>query len=405
MVGCIPENVELPCKLISVQTYDGATNISASGATLKGKVNVASITDTVTCGVLCSTSWPSLTYTSEDQVQKTIYTSGEFEINISELKANTTYYYCAFAIDAGYQLGEVYSFKTGISVTTEDATEIKCSEATLNGIVNTSGQSIKCGFIYGTKSTLSFTDDSRIDTYSSGTFSKKIVGLDGGVTYYYCAYAICDGEYRYGDIRSFETIVSGCLDENYIHAADLGLSVKWASCNVGADSPEEYGDYFAWGETEPKSDYSWSTYKWCNGSYDTQTKYCTSSSYGTVDNKTVLEPEDDAATANWGGNWRMPTRAEQDELRTECTWTWTTLNGVNGYRVTGPNGNSIFLPAAGNRDGTGVRDRGSLGNYWSATLYSSRSDRAFYLFFGSGGYGWSYYSYRSYGFTVRPVTE
>lgn len=410
MVGCIPENVELPCKLISVQTYDGATNISVSGATLKGKVNVAGITDTVACGVLYDTSWPSLTYASETQVQKTVYSSGEFAINISELKENTTYYYCAFAVDAGqYQLGEAYSFETpSLSATTGNVTDVKYNEAMLNGIVN-SGKSIKCGFIYGTKSSLSLANDSNIYTYSSDTFSIKIDGLDAGVTYYYRAYVICDEEYRYGDIRSFKTYVVPCFDENHIHAVDLGLSVKWASCNVGAESPEDYGGYYAWGEVVEKGNYSWSTYKWYNRSYNTLTKYCTDSYYGTVDNKTVLEPEDDVAHVQWGGNWRMPTEAELDELRTVCTWSRGTCNGVAGCFVTGPNGNRIFLPAAGYCNGTGVSSRGSSGNYWSATLNDDDSDVACYLYL----YLHSYYNFdynldyddRYYGRTVRPVTE
>ena len=186
---------------------------------------------------------------------------------------------------------------------------------------------------------------------------------------------------------------------------DLGLSVKWATCNVGATKPEEYGDYFAWGETEPKSTYSWSTYKWCNGSYDTQTKYCTKSSYGTVDNKTQLELSDDAARANWGGSWRMPTRAEQDELRENCTWTWTTQNGVNGYKVTSKkNGNSIFFPAAGCRDGSSLSGAGSYGNYWSSSLYADDPYGACSLYFYSDGVGW-YGSSRIVGFTVRPVCQ
>ena len=184
-------------------------------------------------------------------------------------------------------------------------------------------------------------------------------------------------------------------------AVDLGLSVKWASCNVGATSPEEYGGYYAWGETEEKSDYSWSTYKYCNGTYDSMTKYCTSSSYGTVDNKTTLEPEDDVASVKWGGNWRMPTTEEQQELIDKCTWEWTTLNGVNGYRVTGPNGNSIFLPGAGYRDGAGVYE-GSAGNCWSSSLGSSSSNNAYFLaFFSPTYYRYSYYRYD--GLTVRPV--
>lgn len=168
-------------------------------------------------------------------------------------------------------------------------------------------------------------------------------------------------------------------------AVDLGLpsGTLWADRNIGADSPEGYGDYFAWGETSPKSVYNWSTYKYCNGSYDTMTKYCTKSSYGTVDYKTVLEAADDAATANWGSNWRMPTDEEQKELNDKCTWTWTTSNGVNGYKVVGPNCNSIFLPAAGYRNDSSVGGTGSSGGYWSASLYGSAPSYAYFILFTS----------------------
>ena len=185
---------------------------------------------------------------------------------------------------------------------------------------------------------------------------------------------------------------------------DLGLSVKWATCNVGASSPEEYGGYYAWGEINEKDDYGWDTYRWCNGTYDSMTKYCTNDSYGTVDNKSLLDPEDDVAHVKWGGSWRMPTRAEQDELRNNCTWTWTTLNGVNGYQVTGPNGNSIFLPAAGYRNGTGVYSRGGLGYYWSSSLSSNYSNYAYRLDFNDSSYDWYSY-YRYYGLSVRPVSQ
>ena len=186
---------------------------------------------------------------------------------------------------------------------------------------------------------------------------------------------------------------------------DLGLSVKWATCNVGASKPEEYGDYFAWGETQPKTTYDWSTYKWCNGSYDTQTKYCTNSSYGTVDYKTQLELSDDAVRANWGGSWRMPTKAEQDELREQCIWSWTTQNGVNGYKVTSKkNGNSIFLPAAGYRYDSSLDYAGSYGYYWSSSLYTGDPKFAYYLYFTSVGVDWDG-NYRYIGFTVRPVCQ
>ena len=186
---------------------------------------------------------------------------------------------------------------------------------------------------------------------------------------------------------------------------DLGLpsGTKWATMNVGADSPEEYGDYFSWGETKPKAKYNWETYKWCEGSYDTQTKYCTDSYYGTVDNKTILELSDDAANANWGGDWRMPTKEEQDELRTECTWTWTAKNGVNGYIVTGPNGNSIFLPAAGWRYDSSLNYAGSYGTYWSSSLSSSRSYCAYCLIFISSDVGSTDGYDRNFGLSVRLV--
>ncbi|MBR3758730.1 MAG: DUF1566 domain-containing protein [Bacteroidaceae bacterium] len=187
---------------------------------------------------------------------------------------------------------------------------------------------------------------------------------------------------------------------------DLGLSVKWATCNVGASKPKDYGDYYAWGETTTKSgDYYWDTYKWCKGTNDTMTKYCTDSDYGTVDNRTTLTSSDDVATVKWGSKWRMPTLEEMKELVEDCTWTWTTQNGVEGMKVTGPNGNSIFLPAAGYRHGTDLDLRGSLGTYWSATLDEGLNYRAYNLNFNSGYSSWVDWRGRYYGFTVRPVTE
>ena len=186
---------------------------------------------------------------------------------------------------------------------------------------------------------------------------------------------------------------------------DLGLSVKWATCNVGANAPEEYGDYFAWGETTTKDTYNWSTYKWCNGSESSLTKYNNSSSYGSVDNKTTLELSDDAARANWGGSWRMPTDAELTELREQCTWTWTTQNGLYGYKVMSKsNGNSIFLPAAGFRYNSDLNSAGSDGYYWSSSLGTDYPVSAWFVGFTSSNV-YRYDNNRFCGRSVRPVCQ
>jgi len=199
-----------------------------------------------------------------------------------------------------------------------------------------------------------------------------------------------------------------------------GYKLYWGTSNLGADKPEEYGDYYAWGEIDPyyssqdpltwkdgKTGYNWASYKWCNGSSSTLTKYNNSSSYGTVDNKTVLEPSDDVASVKLGGKWRMPTDAEWTVLWTKCTWTWTTNyngTGVMGRIVTATNGNSIFLPAAGVREGTDLYFVGSGGRYWSSSLSTDNPDGAWYVYFGSGVV-FVDDAGRYYGLSIRPVSE
>lgn len=169
---------------------------------------------------------------------------------------------------------------------------------------------------------------------------------------------------------------------------DLGLSVKWATCNVGASKPEDYGNYYAWGETSPKAEYAW----------------VNSITYGEQMSDISGNAQYDAATANWGGSWRLPTKAELEELNNKCTWNWTTQNGVNGYKVTGPNGNSIFLPAAGFRGESSLYHAGGNGYYWSSTPYESGSRIAYYLDINSSGHG-VFDFYRCFGPSVRPVSE
>ena len=168
---------------------------------------------------------------------------------------------------------------------------------------------------------------------------------------------------------------------------DLGLAsgTLWATCNVGANSPEEYGDYFAWGETVPKDVYSWSNYQYgdtLNGHF-AMNKYCSDSEWGYhwyVDSLTILEPMDDAATANWGADWRMPTKEEYEELYQNTSWVWTEINGVEGRLMTGPNGNSVFFPATGFYLDHEVICPG-LGIYWSNTLQLSCPERGWSLHF------------------------
>ena len=184
---------------------------------------------------------------------------------------------------------------------------------------------------------------------------------------------------------------------------DLGLSVKWATCNVGASKPEEYGDYFSWGETRSKTNYDWRSYKWCKGDERSATKYCKNSSYGKVDNKTTLDLSDDAAYANWGGSWCMPTEKEFLELLDNCTWTWSTQSGVKGYKVTSKiNGNSIFLPAAGYHFNSSFLHAGEEGRYWSKTLSAYAISGALQEFNSAKVHRYSC-SYAFYGLSVRPV--
>ena len=199
-----------------------------------------------------------------------------------------------------------------------------------------------------------------------------------------------------------------------VQAVDLGLpsGIRWASCNIGATTPEGYGYYFAWGETDSKKDYSWATYKYANvGEFYHYkfTKYCTDASSGDngfIDNKTVLEPEDDAATANWGDVWRMPTDAEWTELREQCTWTWTAQNGMNGYQVASKtNGNSIFLPAAGFRDGNAAPYvAGNSGYYGSSSLLENSSDDVWIVTFKHEKVE-RQNNKRNKGLSVRPVQD
>ena len=200
------------------------------------------------------------------------------------------------------------------------------------------------------------------------------------------------------------------IPDNHAYV-DLGLPSRtlWATCNVGAENPEEYGDYFAWGETAPKDKYDWSNYKWCNETEYALTKYNNTSYYGKVDNKTELDREDDAAYVNWGALWRMPSLEQIQELCKYCTWQWTQVKGVYGHLVTGPSGKTMFLPAAGGCGTNSQYNVGKFAYYWSRTLCSDKlaieaagPGEAYILFMNS----WEsevWYDSRCIGNTVRAV--
>ena len=251
----------------------------------------------------------------------------------------------------------------------------------------------------------------------------QIPDLDG--EYEFRAFAKDEeGLIGYGDIQSFK--YNGGSQQEYAtpEIVDLGLSVKWASFNLGASKPEGYGDYFAWGETEPyyepgyaqsespvwklgkEAGYDWPSYKWCKGMEITLTKYCTDSSCGYngfTDGKTTLDKEDDAAYVCLGEKWRTPTANEFNELGEQCLWEQEQLNGVNGWRVTGPNGNSIYIPSSGIRYLTGLYDVGAYGYYGSSSLYTE-NPRYSYNFLREN-FSPCKYSSRITGLLIRPVYD
>ncbi len=279
------------------------------------------------------------------------------------------------------------------------------------------------GTWYKSKSeTITFNEDGTTDYMADATY--KFFPYQGNIVFFNASYAPINILKVY-EVTAGKMIVSSpdggnlsvwsttppqpvIIDEH--EYVDLGLpsGTLWATCNVGASKPEEYGDFFAWGETTPKSTYNCSTYKWCNGSETTMTKYCTQSEYGYngfTDNLTELQPEDDAATANWGSGWKMPSLDQIEELinGSYTTSEWTTLNGVYGRKVTSKsNGNSIFLPAAGGRWYDELYGAGSSGYFWSSSLNPDRDYNAYSLNFNSGNWDWDY-SHRDYGLSVRAV--
>ena len=302
----------------------------------------------------------------------------------------------------------VFGQSASNSVVTDTPSGITTTSATVGGTlsIGEGNHVFARGVCWGTEALPDVDGIHTTEVAEAGSHSVTLDGLTHGTTYYVRAYMVTDYGLSYGEALSFTTEEDGG-GHAYV---DLGLpsGLLWATCNVGAYTPEDCGDYFAWGETQPKAVYDWSTYQHCSGSHNTLTKYCNNTSYGNggyTDDLTTLLPEDDAATANWGEGWRMPTKAEWQELYANTTCTWTLQNGVYGRLFTAANGNSIFLPAAGYRSGGSQSDVGSYGNYWSGSLYTDNARSAWYLNYDAGYCAMDFYYYRSNGHTVRPVHE
>ena len=361
------------------------TNVAYTSATVGGNIlsdGGASITE---CGICYSTSE---TPSTEDTKIVSGKGTGNYTINLSNLLDSTTYYVRAYAKNKkGVSYGENVSFMTkgykAPMVTTSAPTNVSYTSASVGGNVTSDGGATitERGVVYDTSPNPTTSNSKKTSESGVGSFTVDLTNLSEGVTYYVRAYAINKKGISYGEQARFTTETL-----NGYQYVDLGLSVKWATCNIGANKPEEYGNYFAWGETRSKSVYNESNY-----SYNEDPK--------------ILPLSADAAHVNWGGAWRMPTIAECRELCEHCTWKWIFQNGIKGYKVTSKsNGNSIFLPAAGYKSSTSIYCVGSRGYYHSSSLKEDDPYLAFYLFMNSDYDWWGLNSgSRESGLSIRPV--
>lgn len=366
---------------------DEITDILATSATVTGTIVSDGGIDITECGIVYSTSEePTI---SNDKV--TVEEKTEvFRCELIGLQEQTTYYVRSYAVnEKGVAYGEEKSFTTHEvtipDVKTSSIDNVTYTSASVNVDIIHDGYATitECGVCYSTSQNPTIVNFKKVSKNNVvGAFDCNISNLTPATTYYVRAYATNSKGTAYGEQIEFTT-------KAHIYV-DLGLSVKWATYNVGAEKPEQSGDYFSWAGTNVRKEYS--IYYDCpyiafGGYMAFYFKYCTQPPMGSPDNKTTLEPQDDAAHVNWGGNWRMPTKEEWNELKNNCTWTSVTQNGKKGYTITSTsNGNSIFLPAVGYMTDEDL-EHADKGYYWSSTLrsYSSSNngtdDYAYILYF------------------------
>ena len=336
--------------------------------------------------------------------------AGSFSDTISGLEDDMTYYvrYGIYNSWSAIEFDTVSVFRTlkgSIpTVSTSKVDMVTLNSAIVYGqVVEDGGFPItEYGFCYSTSPSPTIEDVKLICENSVISFSYNIVNLQEGTKYYIRSYAQNEKGITYGEELCFSTKVR--TYHNGYEYVDLGLSVKWATCNVGANTPEEYGGYYAWGEIETKSTYDWTTHKYYDSTTKTFLKYNDWWHQGGVhDFKTTLDRSDDVAHINWGGNWRMPDEDELRDLRNNSTLAFCTQNGIPGYRITSTiNGCSIFVPASGKKVGQQLEEVGSAAYLWSATRINEKSEYGVYMKVSSP-YLQVPFTDRCYGFSVRPV--
>ena len=356
------EEKSFTTKTINLPTVSttNTSNISYTSATISGNVSKDGGANVTERGIVYSTSKGPTTSNSK---VKNGSGTGSFSCDLSNLQDGVTYYVRTYATNLkGTAYGEEKSFTTKTitlpTVSTSAANDISSTSAAVGGNVSNDGGAnvIERGVVYSTSKEPTTSNNKVKNGSGTGSYSCDLSNLQDGVTYYVRAYAINLKGTTYGEQLSFSTPKL----ENGHDYVDLGLSVKWATCNVGATKPEQSGGYFAWGETESRSYFVTDNYKWGWG-------YITK--YNDEDDLIELELSDDAAHVNWGGNWRMPTRAEFDELLTNCVWSLSLQNDVEWYKVTSKiNGNSIILPYSGYWSGNNIK-RSTCCCYWSSSLH------------------------------------
>ena len=332
------------------------------------------------------------------------YVNASWNVTVTGLRPNTLYHVRSFATT---QYGTAYSDDVSFStkdfqstIVTGVATNTSLTGATMNGMLETDYAEGLSGvwFIYSDSITdiaaLKASGNRVAATRTGNNLTATLNGLKNYTTYHFIAYAIIYDKEFVGDVALFTT-----------SAIDLGLSVKWAGCNIGASTPENPGNYYAWGEIESKDTYTWGTYKY--GTSTDLTKYNTKSNYGTVDGKTDLEEADNVAKEEWGDGWRLPTNSEWAELKNNCTMQWISQSGVPGCMMTSKlNGNSIFFPAVGEKSNTWGSD--TFGKYWLSTIYNITPNQAYILKVIKDSYNENIkldMEQRCYGLSVRPVFD